>query len=253
MIPTNAFFIQGKDRSANIIILCDHASNYVPSQINNGSLGLNENDMNRHIAYDIGAAGVSKHLGEILNAPVVLSNFSRLVIDPNRGEDDPTLLMRLYDGTLIPANRKADEAEKKRRLTLWYHPYNNALSDVISNKETPIIISIHSFTPQLKGRSKRPWEIGILFSDDERLSRPLIISLCDQGLTVGVNQPYNGKLQGDTLDRHALAFGHLHVLIELRNDLITTEIDQQKWANRLAPHINKAIIKAQIKQEITNG
>ncbi|PIB23205.1 N-formylglutamate amidohydrolase [Amylibacter kogurei] len=242
MTCNKAFSIKGKDRSANIIILCDHASNRIPPEINNGCLGLSKRDMERHIAYDVGAAGVSQHLGALLDAPVITSNFSRLVIDPNRGEDDPTLLMRLYDGSIIPANRYADEAEKNRRLELCYRPYDQAITDTIAQYENPILISMHSFTPQLNGRAKRPWEIGVLFAQDQRLSAPFITSLQrDPELTIGINEPYSGKLDGDTMDRHAMRAGHLHALIEVRNDLIETENGQKQWAERLAPHLITAI------------
>ena len=110
------FSITGAERKGPWLITCDHANNRVPQEINNGSLGLTAEDMNRHIAYDVGAKGLSLALGQHLMAPVLCSNFSRLVIDPNRGEDDPTLLMKLYDGSVIPGNRHADHAELSRRL-----------------------------------------------------------------------------------------------------------------------------------------
>lgn len=239
------FQIEGKDRKSQIIVLCDHASNFIPDDVNNGCLGLSKTDMERHIAFDIGAAGVSRRLGEILDATVLLSNFSRLVIDPNRGEDDPTLLMRLYDGTLIPANRHADEAEKQRRLDLCHRPYHRAARELYAARKNPIMIAVHSFTPQLRGRPPRPWEIGILFAEDQRLSTPLLMSLMQNSdLCIGENQPYSGKLDGDTMDQHAVANGHLHALIEVRNDLIETPEGQNKWAEILAPHLKHAITDA---------
>ncbi len=99
--------ILGAERDSPWLIVCDHASNRIPDEIGGGSLGLPEGEMHRHIAYDIGAAGVSRRLAELLFAPALLSRFSRLVIDPNRGEDDPTLIMKLYDGTIVPGNRHA--------------------------------------------------------------------------------------------------------------------------------------------------
>ena len=108
--------ILGEERASRWLVICDHATNRVPDSVGDGSLGISDEDMARHIAYDPGAAGVSIRLAEKLDAPCVLSNFSRLVIDPNRGEDDPTLVMRLYDGTIIPTNRHVDEAEVERRL-----------------------------------------------------------------------------------------------------------------------------------------
>jgi len=121
----------------------------VPDWINGGDLGLPAADMARHIAYDIGAAGVTAHLAHALNACAIQSQFSRLVIDPNRGEDDPTLLMRLYDGTIIPANRHADAVEKERRLDTLHRPYHAALAGLAARRDDTVICSVHSFTPQV--------------------------------------------------------------------------------------------------------
>ena len=210
-------------------------------------LGYPAADMNRHIAYDIGAAAVSRRLGEFLDAPVVCSNFSRLVIDPNRGEDDPTLLMRLYDGTLIPANRYADTATLNDRLNQCYRPYHTELARLISKRDNPVIISVHSFTPQLNGRPSRPWHVGILSNDDRRLSDALLAELYqDADITTGDNVPYTGYLQGDTMDKHALPDSLLHTLIEVRNDLIFDVKGQENWARRLAPMIKTAISKVTV-------
>ncbi len=239
------FVTTGSQRKAQVIVICDHAANTVPPSIAGGDLGLPASDMGRHIAYDIGAAGVSNHLGLLLDAPVVCSNFSRLVIDPNRGEDDPTLLMRLYDGTLIPANRHATEADLSERLDLCYRPYHAELARLVAERDNPVIISVHSFTPKLNGRPPRPWEIGILSNHDRRLSDPLLDALYLQDdITTGDNVPYTGYLQGDTMDKHALPTGLLHTLIEVRNDLIEDQIGQERWATRLAPLIKTAISKA---------
>lgn len=234
------FHVTGADRPGLWTISCDHAANTVPEFVNGGDLGLPTQDMNRHIAFDIGAAGVSRALGDTLNAPVICSNFSRLVIDPNRGEDDPTLLMKLYDGTLIPANRHAGPAELNARLNRYYRPYHAALGTLMARAGTALI-SVHSFTPQLKGRPKRPWQIGILSAHDRRLADPLIDRLrAEPDLTVGDNEPYDGDLPGDAVDQHALQHGRPNILIELRNDLIEVQADQIKWARRLAPILDAA-------------
>jgi len=120
--------ILGQDRPSRWLVTCDHAANTVPDFVAGGSLGLTDEDMERHIAYDVGAAGLTEALAELLDAPAILSNFSRLVIDPNRGEDDPTLLMKLYDGSIIPANRHAGPEELERRLDACYRPYHAALA-----------------------------------------------------------------------------------------------------------------------------
>ena len=239
------FVTAGSHRNENIIIICDHATNTVPPTIAGGDLGLQTSDMQRHIAYDIGAANVSSHLGMLLDAPVVCSNFSRLVIDPNRGEDDPTLLMRVYDGTLIPANRHATNADLEERLELCYHPYHAEIARLVAERDTPTIISIHSFTPQLKGRPPRPWEVSILSNHDRRLSNPLLDELYSQKhITTGDNVPYTGYLKGDTMYKHALPNNLMHTLIEFRNNLIVNEKGQKNWATRLAPLIKTAISEA---------
>lgn len=237
------FHIYGAERKSRWLITVDHASNHVPVEINGGDLGLAPEDMQRHIAYDIGALGTSLRLGELLDAPVIASNFSRLVIDPNRGEDDPTLVMHLYDGTIIPANRDIDEAEIERRKQAYYLPYHNALADLAAAREDVIIIAMHSFSPKLNGRAPRPWEIGILHAPQEdRFGIPFIKRLEQEGdLTVGDNEPYAGHLPGDSVDKHAFAHGRLNALIELRHDEIDTETKQSAWAERLAPILTEVL------------
>ena len=239
------YFIHGADRPSRWLVTCDHAANTVPPSVNGGDLGLPAADMERHIAYDPGAAGVSRHLAELLNGPEIETNFSRLVIDPNRGMDDPTLLMRLYDGSVIPANARADAAERDRRIAECYAPYHNALADLAARRDDTVIVSIHSFTPQLRGRPPRPWHIGILYAHDTRLADPLLARLrAEPDLCVGENEPYGGHLPGDSIDRHAEAMGRPSVLIELRNDLITTDAQHRAWAERLAPMLQGALADA---------
>ncbi len=241
----NPFEIEGADRPARYLVTCDHASNAVPDFVNGGTLGLAAGDMARHIAYDVGAAGVARELARRLDAPYIGANFSRLVIDPNRGEDDPTLLMKLYDGTVIPGNRHAGPVELEQRLNRLYRPYHTALAQLAARRDDTVIIAVHSFTPQLQGRPPRPWHVGVLFAADERLSRPLIARLRQEpGLCVGENEPYGGHLPGDSIARHAIAYQRPNVLIELRNDLIKTDKEQVAWARRLAPMIEEAAERA---------
>ncbi len=236
------YHIFGEDRPARWLITCDHATNFVPDFVNGGDLGLPSEDMERHIAYDVGAAGVSLALGELLDAPVILSNFSRLVIDPNRGEDDPTLLMKIYDGSIIPANRLAGPEELEKRLTRCYRPYHEALARLAARRDDTIYVAVHSFTPRLNGHGIRPWHIGILHADDTRLAAPLLARLREEpDLCVGENEPYGGHLPGDSVDRHALQKGRPNALIELRNDLIRTEEQQKEWAERLAPILTEVL------------
>ena len=244
------FHVEGEARRGRWLVICDHAANTVPEAVNGGCLGLPEMEMARHIAWDPGAAAVARALAEVLEAPCICSNFSRLVIDPNRGEHDPTLLRKIYDGTVIPGNRGADAAERERRLELCYRPYHRAVARLAARRDDTAIVSVHSFTRALVGKPPRPWEIGILYDPRERrLADPLLAALRahpHNNAPVGENQPYTGQLPGDTLDRHGLRHGRPHVLIELRQDVIVTGTQQHGWATRLAPLLEEAARVAQV-------
>lgn len=238
------FEIIGPDRPGRWLVTCDHATNLVPDWLG-GTLGLPDAEMARHIAWDPGAAGLTRALAAALDSPAILSGFSRLVIDPNRGEDDPTLIMQLYDGTVVPGNRRIDAAMRARRLDRLYRPYHAAYADLAARRADTVVCAIHSFTPQLRGRPPRPWSMAVLHSHlDGRLALPLIaaLRLADMG-EIGDNQPYGGHLPGDAVDRHALTPGRPNVLIELRQDLIATPPAQALWAARLAPALQAALAR----------
>lgn len=235
--------IVGQDRPGRWLITCDHATNRVPDFINGGDLGIAPGDMARHIAWDPGAAGVAMALAEAFDSPCLLSDFSRLVIDPNRGADDPTLVMKFYDGTIIPANRAADAAEVERRRLALYQPYHEAYEHLAAARPDRVICAIHSFTPQLRGRAPRPWAVGVLYSHlDARLSRALLdVLAAEADLCTGDNEPYSGHLPGDAIDQHALRQGRHNTLVELRNDLIADAAAQKAWGQRLAPLLARAL------------
>ena len=181
---------------SGVLILCDHASNAVPPDLD--ALGLPEPEFQRHIAYDIGAAAVTRSLARRLGAPAILTRFSRLIIDPNRGRDDPTLVMRLSDGAVIPGNAGVDEAEVQRRVARFYDPYDAAISAAIHRAlaagRPPVVVTVHSFTPIWRGWP-RPWHVGILSDADDRFAKPLLEGLsAENGLVVGDNEPYDGAL-----------------------------------------------------------
>jgi predicted N-formylglutamate amidohydrolase len=231
-----AFEILPGDVGAGLILLCDHASSHVPVEY--ASLGLPPSEFERHIAYDIGAAALTRTLATRFGVPAVLSHFSRLLIDPNRGLDDPTLIMRLSDGAVVPGNARIDRDERERRIARFYQPYDDAVNRMIeagmASGRLPMILSIHSFTPLWKGRP-RPWHAGILWDADPRLARPLIAGLAgDPAIVVGDNEPYHGALKGDTLYRHATKRGLAHALVEIRQDLIADPAGVNDWADRLA-------------------
>lgn len=218
-----------------LIILCDHASNVLPPEY--GTLGLAADQLERHIAYDIGAAALVAQLSRDLGAPALLTKYSRLLIDPNRGDDDPTLIMRLSDGAVIPGNRHVGDAEREKRTRLYYAPYHRAIDAVIDRciaaGAPPMLLSIHSFTESWK-QVPRPWHIGILWDRDDRLARPLLEHFGAEGdLVVGDNEPYTGKLHGDCLWQHGTQRDLPNAIIEVRQDLIRTEEGQQQWGARL--------------------
>ena len=224
------------DPAAGLIVLCDHAANRVPADY--GDLGLGPDEFRRHIAFDPGAAAVTSGLACQLGVPAVLSTFSRLLIDANRGEDDPTLIMRLSDGAVVPGNAGVDAAEREHRIARFHAPYHAAIAvaidESLSQGVAPALVSVHSFTPVWRGR-KRPWHAGVLWDRDPRLAEPLIAALAaDPSLVVGDNEPYSGALANDTLYRHGTRRGLAHALIEIRQDLIADETGARAWSEQLA-------------------
>ena len=226
------------DTSRGLLLIADHARRDLPEEY--ASLGLPASEFERHIAYDIGVEAVTRQLAAMLGVPAVLGGFSRLLIDPNRGEDDPTLIMRLSDGAIIPGNNPMPPEERTKRLDNYYRPYHRAVSEAIetvnraSGKAT-LVISIHSFTAFWK-TTPRPWHAGILWDSDWRAVRPLIEGLkADPQLVVGDNEPYDGALRNDTMYRHCIVPGLAHALIEIRQDLIADVGGIDSWARRLAP------------------
>jgi predicted N-formylglutamate amidohydrolase len=204
-------------------------------------LGLPAPLFETHIAYDIGAAFVTRALAKAYGAPALLGTQSRLVIDLNRGADDPTLVMKLSDGSIIPGNRNADAAEVALRLKRFHAPYHAAIRDQIGRiGPGAILVSIHSFTPAWKG-VQRPWEMGVLYGRDGRLARPLMKQLALAGFSVGDNEPYTGALEGDTLDTHGTKTGHANVLIEMRQDFLDSRQKAEAFAVRLKPILDAAL------------
>jgi predicted N-formylglutamate amidohydrolase len=229
------------DRKRGLVLVADHARRELPDEY--GSLGLPDSEFERHIAYDIGVETVTRELAARMGAPAVLANFSRLLIDPNRGEDDPTLIRQLYDGTVVPGNYPMLAEERERRLDRFYRPYHDAVAALVASVaeasgKAPFVFSVHSFTPVMQG-IVRPWHVGVLWDLDDRAPRPLIEALSsDKDLVVGDNEPYDGALRGDTMFRHAIANGFAHALIEIRQDLIADQAGALAWAERLAPVVD---------------
>ncbi len=235
--------IQGAP-DAGVLFICDHASNIVPPDL--AGLGLPSAQFERHIAYDIGAADMTRALAGEFAAPAVLSRFSRLVIDPNRGDHDPTLVMRLSDGAIIPGNARVDEAEIERRRARYWRPYRDSIGaavlDMLARGPAPVVVSLHSFTPVWKGQ-RRPWDIAALWDLDPRVAVPLMAALASADLNVGDNEPYDGALMGDTLYDLATSRGLAHVLIEVRQDLIATQPQAASFAATIATALRPVLAR----------
>ncbi|MTI45042.1 putative N-formylglutamate amidohydrolase [Roseibium hamelinense] len=237
-VPTEMFHGQ---MDGGVLLLCDHARNDMPFWLKN--LGLPKSQLDRHIGYDIGARELTLELSKRLQAPAVLTTYSRLLIDPNRGEDDPTLVMRLSDGAVIPGNAAIDAEERRQRIETYHRPYHDlvdgTLDEMMALAPPPVIISIHSFTPVWRGE-KRPWHATVLWDLDERAVRPVLDGLGNHpDLCVADNEPYDGALKNDTIYRHATRRGLANALLEVRQDLISDDAGVNNWANILTPILNQ--------------
>jgi predicted N-formylglutamate amidohydrolase len=240
-----AFEIIAGAADSGVLVLADHASNAMPAEYR--KLGMPEAELARHIAFDIGVEGMARAMASQLGCPAVLSRFSRLLIDPNRGDDDPTRVMRLSDGAIVPGNARIDAAEVERRAARFALPYHQAVTDTLDRMTAtgplPVVISLHSFTPEMKGRA-RPWHAAILWDNDPRLPLPLLDALRSDGsLIIGDNEPYDGALEGDTMSRHCTARGLAHALVEVRQDLIANDADAQSWAEKLASALDPLLAR----------
>lgn len=226
-------FLPGHD-AGGLLIIADHASNRLPPPY--GDLGLPPAQFERHIAYDIGTEWLVHRLAAFTGAPALLTRFSRLLIDANRGEDDPTLVMRLSDGAIVPGNARVDAAERQRRIERFHRPYHRAITEqidrMIATGIQPAILSIHSFTPAWKG-VPRPWDMAILWDRDARMVAPALAAFRARGLVVGDNEPYDGALRNDTLYHHGTARGLAHLLVEVRQDHIASEAGASHWAKTI--------------------
>ncbi len=237
MIGGSAFRTLRPQGSSAFVFFCDHASNYVPAELN--GLGLPASALARHIAWDIGAAGVTENLSEILDAPAVLSGASRLVIDCNRHLDANDSIPEISDGVPIPGNLRIGEEARNARIERWFTPYHEAVESIFLQREargaSSIAVSIHSMTPSLAGKS-RPWQIALSSHQDRRFTDPVLAALRSQSdVTVGDNQPYDLDPQVDySTPHHALRRQLPHLQVEFRQDEIGDAAGQRAWALRFA-------------------
>ncbi|UCH74009.1 MAG: N-formylglutamate amidohydrolase [Rhodospirillales bacterium] len=245
--------IVNRDGGAPAVLLCDHASNRIPAALD--QLGLDEAARSRHIAWDIGAAEVTRHLASQLDAPALFSGYSRLVVDCNRSLDDPTAMRQISDGTIVPGNRGLDANARTARAEACYWPYHMAVTETIERIATrgivPAIISIHTCTPVIKG-FERPWHIGVLSNADRRMADLLIAELLhDSALCIGDNEPYSGlDPHGYSIETHALPAGRPNVLLEIRQDLVDTQHGAQHWAVLVGAALHSVMAEPEITQVI---
>lgn len=237
----DAYRLLGKPRFGGILVVADHASNRVPADID---LGIDPALVDQHVAIDIGVAGVAARLAERAGIAAFLGNVSRLVCDYNRDEHAPAIIPIASDGHAIPGNRLTHEAHEAR-LDRFFRPYHAALAALLDSAPPALILSLHSFTPQLLQRPDeiRPWQVGVLYNEDDRAARLAIPLLEAEGLVVGDQQPYSGKLLNATMNRHAEAEERPYLGVEVRQDQIRDAQGQALWAERLARICNAVALR----------
>ncbi|MDX8511820.1 N-formylglutamate amidohydrolase [Mesorhizobium captivum] len=236
LAPSETVRVTNPGGSSPFVFTCDHASNFLPAEF--GTLGLPVGDLSRHIAWDPGALPVASRMAEALDATLVETRISRLVIDCNRPLDALDLVPPVSETTVIPGNAGLSDKQRGARIDLAWRPFHDTIAQIIEQRlaygQETRLVSVHSFTPVYKGKS-RPWHIGIIHDDDRRLAAPLIAALKRlSGVSVGVNEPYSpADRVYFTLERHARSRGLACAMIEIRNDEISGEAGQRKWADLL--------------------
>jgi len=225
-------------------LTCDHAANRIPESL--GTLGLDTGELRRHIAWDIGAAAVSRHLADQLDATLVVQNYSRLVIDCNRPRDSDQLIPLHSETTGVPGNQALSDVARHERFEAIFRPYHDTISGLLDRRDRQlrptVFVAVHSFTPVYKG-DERPWHIGVLYDNDRRMAAPMLAQLeTDDELCVGDNEPYRIDHNDFGIPVHGEGRGLPHVLVEIRQDLIASESGQEAWAVRLAGSLVKALI-----------
>lgn len=235
------YCILGTPRFGGVLIVADHASSRVPDDID---LGIAPALLSEHIALDIGVAGVAEAMAERPGIAAFLGNVSRLVCDYNREEHAPGVVPIASDGHAIPGNQ-LDQPGREARLTRFHAPYHTALAALLDAAPPALIVSLHSFTPRLASdpAQERPWQVGVLYNQDDRAARIAIPLLAADGLIVGDQQPYSGKLLNATMNRHAEAEGRPYLGVEIRQDEITDAAGQARWSERLARIANTVAIE----------
>ncbi|MBK8176297.1 MAG: N-formylglutamate amidohydrolase [Rhodospirillales bacterium] len=226
-----------------ILLVCDHASRAIPRRLDH--LGLDDKALARHIAWDLGAAALTRRLADRLGAPAVLAGYSRLVIDLNRQPGDPQSIVASSDGVFVPGNAGLSPEDQEARAEAFHWPYHHAVDQAFARLRRagpePVLFSVHTFTPTLGGED-RHWDVGILWNRDPRLAVPLIeILRGTPGLRIGDNEPYSGRDIAYTLNLHAGAAGLAHCAVEVRQDHCETPEGIDHYADLLAEALARAL------------
>lgn len=227
-----AYDLIAGDPKSDILIVVDHASNCVPADID---LGITPELGEKHIAWDIGAAALAHALAARIGCPALFGKVSRLVLDLHRELDSPALIPATSDGHEIPGNQSLADADRQARIDRFWRPYHAELARLVSSVRPRLIVAVHSFTPRLETDAGpvRPWQVGILYNQDDRAARIAIAELRALGHATGDNEPYSGKLLNATMNMHAEANGIPYLAIEVRNDLLMNSEGVAYWANTL--------------------
>lgn len=238
----------------DVLLVCDHASNHIPADMDN--LGLDDAELARHIAWDIGAAALTRALSQTLDAPAVLARTSRLVIDVNRDASADSLIPHMSDGTVIPGNTGLTPEQRQDRLNRFYHPFHAAVEtqvkDMLAHKRVPLVIGVHSFTPIMNG-VPRPWVVGLLWNRDKRLAAAMIAALRRRGFLVGDNEPYSGRTLFYTMDRHGAGHGLPQATLEIRQDEIGDAAGVAKWARIVTEVVTEIATLPELKTRRFHG
>jgi predicted N-formylglutamate amidohydrolase len=238
---SETYRIIGTPRFGGVLVVSDHASNHVPDDID---LGIDPELLTQHIAVDIGVAEVGAMMAERAGTAAFQAQVSRLVCDVNREPHAPAVIPIASDGHAISGNA-IDHAAHLARLERFFHPYHAALERLLDSTPPALIVSLHSFSPCLANQpdEQRPWQVGVLYNQDDRAARIAIPMLEAEGLVVGDQQPYSGKLLNYTMNRHAEADGRPYLGIEVRQDEIGHAAGQAVWAERLARISNAVALR----------
>lgn len=242
------FEICNEGGTSALFLICDHASRRLPRRL--GTLGLDEESLSAHVAWDIGAGDLARRLSVVLDAPLVLSGYSRLAIDCNRPFSSPTSIPELTCGIRVPGNEGLSEVERTARQEALFWPYHRTVERMLAGRAMSILLSVHSFTPSLYGKD-RPWHFGVLYGKDRRFAEHMIEGLrgLDRwgGVVVGDNEPYRVTDESDFgVPMYAERANRHGLLLEVRQDLLATASDVEDMAELLAPALRGVVTKLSV-------